>query len=537
MDTTRPNDNKRVRAEPADFETAISASGFGLFNFILLLAAIPAKSAVIFQTTTMSYVMPVAECDLKLTLLDKGVLNAMTYAGMITSAIFWGYLSDTKGRKNILVFGYIADAVCVLCSAMSQTFEMVAVFKFFGGFIVNGPGAVLLTYVTELHSNKYRARVVLIIGVITSTATLALPALSWAIFPQEWHFVISDNFSIHSWQIFLAICCFPSLMSGLLFTIMPESPKFLMSQGKNAEALLAFQKVYYINTRKPKSTYPIKSLVEEVPSRDGNINESVYTIEAKANTLTQRKHRNGLKALRDGLQQMKPMIRKPLLGHSIHVYTMQFCLLLGLNTIRLWLPQLFASIAEYEALNLGTNSSSNLCTILEYSVNKTATAVINYPEACETNAHVSMDMYINNIIVAVATLVGYCFAGSIVNLLGTKNMLICGLFISGACGLSLYWSSSGLTTLVISSLFIAVCSVSTSTLLSVIVTLFPTTLRTLVVSCAMMFGRLGALSGNMLFPVFIEIGCISPFLMVGLVLFCAGSLACILPSPKKTIFI
>lgn len=30
----------------------------------------------------------------------------------------------------------------------------------------------------------------------------------------------------------------------------------------------------------------------------------------------------------------------------------------------------------------------------------------------------------------------------------------------------------------------------------------------------MMCGRLGALSGNLLFPVFVEIGCVPPFVMV-----------------------
>lgn len=36
----------------------------------------------------------------------------------------------------------------------------------------------------------------------------------------------------------------------------------------------------------------------------------------------------------------------------------------------------------------------------------------------------------------------------------------------------------------------------------------------LVVAIAMMCGRLGALSGNLLFPVFVEIGCVPPFVMV-----------------------
>lgn len=38
--------------------------------------------------------------------------------------------------------------------------------------------------------------------------------------------------------------------------------------------------------------------------------------------------------------------------------------------------------------------------------------------------------------------------------------------------------------------------------------------RSLVVAIAMMCGRLGALSGNLLFPIFVEIGCVPPFIMV-----------------------
>lgn len=42
---------------------------------------------------------------------------------------------------------------------------------------------------------------------------------------------------------------------------MPESPKFLMSQGRNSEALQAFQKVFHINTGKPKDSYPVGDIV------------------------------------------------------------------------------------------------------------------------------------------------------------------------------------------------------------------------------------------------------------------------------------
>lgn len=55
--------------------------------------------------------------------------------GMIVSAIGWGYVSDTKGRKNLLVFGFLVDFVCVLCGAMSQSRIQLMIAKFFGGFV------------------------------------------------------------------------------------------------------------------------------------------------------------------------------------------------------------------------------------------------------------------------------------------------------------------------------------------------------------------------------------------------------------------
>ncbi|XP_014096944.2 synaptic vesicle glycoprotein 2B [Bactrocera oleae] len=526
--TTPASDNLK-----ADFEQAMNLTGFGIFNLVLLIVGIFAACASTFETTTMSYILPIAECDLKMTLFDKGILNGATYAGMISSAVIWGYLADTIGRRKVLIYGYLIDAVCVLCSSLTQNFEMLVAFKFLGGFIVNGPGAVLLTYLTEMHGSAHRPRVLMVYGMVMSLATLIMPLLAWAIFPRDWEFVLFETLLIHPWQIFLAVSSLPSLIGGLGLIALPESPKFLMSQGRNAEALLAFQKIYSVNKRASMNAYPIKELVEEVPNRISNVDEHIFTVENKSvKPKYKREPRTFSQAFKEGIKQIKPMFTKPLLGHSLHAYAMQFCILLGLNTIRLWLPQLFASIAEYEALDNGESGSANLCAILEYSVNRTS-VITDFQDSCSNLPKVSIDLYTNNIIVSAAGLVAYCFA---VRAVGAKNLLIYGLLISGCLGISLYWSVNGLSTLIISSVFLSVAAVSTSSLLGVVLALFPTSLRSLVVAIAMMFGRLGALSGNMLFPVFMEMGCIQPFLMVGGVLLVAGALSFILPDAEEITF-
>ncbi|XP_017020359.1 synaptic vesicle glycoprotein 2C [Drosophila kikkawai] len=522
---------------PATFDKAIEGAGFGIFNLILLFVSIPAQSAAIFESSSMSYILPVAECDLRLTLEDKGVLNAVAYAGMTISAIAWGYLADTKGRKKILYWGYLIDAVCVFGSALSQNFTMLVVFKFLGGLVVNGPAAVLFTYLTEMHGPKHRSSVLMIVGMVTSTATVSLPLLAWGIFPRDWDFQFW-GLNIHSWQIYLFVLGIPSLISGLIFCVMPESPRFLMAQGRNEEALEAFKQIYHVNSRKPKDSYPIKALVQEVPNRKAAKDEAIYTIEEKktGNLPDKKPTRTLSESLRAGLEQMKPLARKPLLGLALCCYTMQFGIFLGMNTIRLWLPQLFASMAEFEALHAGEGVDASMCTILEFSVNRTAETALNYADACSEPKVISMDMYINNIIVSATGFVGYFFAGGIIRALGPKRMMTYGLFLSGTFGLILYFSVSSLMTLIVAATFLTITGIAVSSLLGAVVALFPTQLRTVVVAIAMMCGRFGALSGNLLFPVFVQIGCLPPFIMVSSVLLLSGTLSIFVPNPAKATF-
>lgn len=67
--------------EPATFEEAITATQFGKYNVVLGFLAGVASLCTVFDTSTMSYTFVSAQCDLDISLNDKGLLNAVTYAG------------------------------------------------------------------------------------------------------------------------------------------------------------------------------------------------------------------------------------------------------------------------------------------------------------------------------------------------------------------------------------------------------------------------------------------------------------------------
>lgn len=55
--------------------------------------------------------------------------------GMVLSGFMWGYLADVKGRKNIILYGYLADSICNILAGFSQNFETLVFFKFLSGFM------------------------------------------------------------------------------------------------------------------------------------------------------------------------------------------------------------------------------------------------------------------------------------------------------------------------------------------------------------------------------------------------------------------
>lgn len=147
---------------------------------------------------------------------------------------------------------------------------------------MSGPFAILMSFISEFHGKKHRDRAMLNIGRSFSFGQMVLPILAYFVLPNHWHWVIVEkmignlyfriyvkcNFGViwyysfyvelRIWQIFLFLCSLPTIASLILVCFFPESPKFLMSRGRNEEAMAVFRRVYRINTGEPESKYPVR---------------------------------------------------------------------------------------------------------------------------------------------------------------------------------------------------------------------------------------------------------------------------------------
>lgn len=124
------NDEKIV-----NFDEALSRTKFGKFNYFLVILSGAVLSALLLETLSISFVLPVAEYDLNLSTEDKGILSSVVFAGIIASSHLWGYLADVKGRRSVIIISLIVSFMFTIISSFVKDFWTFTAMRFLCGFL------------------------------------------------------------------------------------------------------------------------------------------------------------------------------------------------------------------------------------------------------------------------------------------------------------------------------------------------------------------------------------------------------------------
>ncbi|XP_021187136.3 major myo-inositol transporter IolT isoform X2 [Helicoverpa armigera] len=515
-----------VHDSPADAEPitpmqeinkAYEVCKFGWFHVKLLFVSFFGCIASILVTNTTSYLLPIAECDLNMNLKQKGLLNAMPYFGMFVSTVIAGFLIDTFGRIYFLRIGFGGIFLCTLFSASSQTYEMLAAAKLCEGILFATSLAAISCLTSEFCHSSIRDRVMFCQSSYAALTQILSPAMAWGILIQDWRYSFFDGaFVLNVWNFYLLAMSLWSLTAFLLYLMLPESPKFLVTQKRYVEARNILIKIYVENSRKPADTFPYPEIFEK------EIKEAATEKEDASKT------KFGTKILA-GLRNMKPLFHRPLLGYLGLIGLMQFITLGIHNVIRLWFPQLSTIVEHYKL-----DANQNLCDLLDAYTgtlkvknNPNSTAGVCVP-------HVSgSETYINSIIIGLISILPYFISGVIVNKVGKKALLFVGGVISSGALLGLRWSSSKAMMVAFFSVNIAITQTMKSLTQVVLIDVVPTAMRTLALSLVMLTARVGTLVSNVAFPILLAMGCSIPFYTMAAMMSCVVMLSIFLPKKKQ----
>ncbi|XP_013137139.1 PREDICTED: putative transporter SVOPL [Papilio polytes] len=507
-----------LKTPTEELDIALKECGFGWFHVLLLLASLIGFVAGQGVSSTTPYILPVAECDLNMDLLQKGFLNAIPFIGMTISSIVAGFLTDTFGRKIFLVYGFGGLFICTLMAGSSQTYLLFASAKFLEGALFGISFNPLMILTSEFCHNGIRDRVVMFQSSFAALGQVIIAIIAWVILSLNWKVTFFDgHFVLHTWNFYIYVMSMWALLSCLFYTFLPESPKYYISQGKFDSAGDVLMKIHKTNMKSDATLTHSELWTRKEVKRE------------RSQSLRSDKVRSFKKNLVMGFYNLKPMFRRPLLYYLILICAMNFLTMLLFNVIRLWYPQLSAIVESF-----GSNQPRrDLCMMLDTYTEDIKLKSVNLTDLSTCVPTISgKETYINSVILGCVSLIPLVLSGVLVNKVGKKNLFLVAGLISVGCTLGLRWTSSKGTMVALFSSDVAITQAMMSLNQAFTVELFPTTTRTLAISMMMTFGRIGTLVGNVLFPVMLNMGCgISFYTLAGLMI-CVTALALFLPKKK-----
>ncbi|XP_055325194.1 synaptic vesicle glycoprotein 2B-like [Sitodiplosis mosellana] len=513
------SDKLPPRKKLLNMDDAIFKTKFGLFNYAIIFVSAITLNAVAVETCAVSYVIPVA-CDMKMTSGQKGILAGAAFFGVICSSYLWGYLADTKGRRRIIQPTlFLASFSSIICSFI-QNIYIFAAFRFLNGFFISGSAANIFAYLGEFHTNDKRTTSIISTTVIYNGMCTIVPVTAWAVINQDWQFQVPIIGLIYKpWRLFMVVCGLPGFISAIALIFLPESPKFVLSQGKKAAVFQILQKMNRWNNGK-------KSEFEEF-----EILDDVHSIENKQ-CISESIKKTRVPLLKSVWNQTVPLFKPPYLRSTILLCTIQFSLYSVFNGFFMF----FAQIINGMSINLNSFIDDRMPMCEAIKVNTDNMIEIEYNE---TNSEVCIDkldvsVMENGIIFELTFTIGLAIAGLLLGKVGKYPVILFILLSTGLSGIACILVNIPLLQVM---LFVwLLCSgIVSNVLSSATVDLYPTTLRATAISFSLMFGRLGGVTGANTVAFLLDDNCEATFYLSGSMLIAISVLAFFIPNIHKRI--
>ncbi|XP_053678584.1 synaptic vesicle glycoprotein 2B [Anopheles nili] len=470
------------------YTEALGVAGQGWFHTVLLLVTGCCLMSVVNETVNVGFIISAAECDLGLSFSDKGLLNGAGFLGVVSSSYVWGFLSDTWGRRRVLLLASVGALITSVLSTFSPHVWVLIPARFIVGVFVSGNAATSYAYLAEFHGESSRAKVISWAAMFMAIGLIFLPVLAWVVIPLDTElelYLFGMRYSM--WRVYLLLCSLDLILiiAGLLY--LPESGKFLLTSGQQEKVVQILAKIYHLNRGKPEHTFPVKAITLDAI-------DSAYADEM------QRRSNLGLRYL---WQQTVPLFRAPLLLHTLKASVLMFGLFATSSGLFLWVPDILNTYVQHEELPL--------CEVIALMhANKTTGR--DHANTCPMP--VDANVFMITTAMGVVFLACYILNGFIINRVGKKALLNGWFVVCGLCGLAVLWTSDFYLTLVLIAAFVSSGCLG-GVLSAISVDLFPTNYRAMAMCLILMTGRFGAMAGSNIIAYLLTYNCNLIFILFG----------------------
>jgi len=206
-------------------------------GLILVMAA--AITIDVMKPTTLAFVAPGAAKEYGL----RSALNPHAagwpialyplsgISGTVVGSFFWGWLADRIGRRASILIAAVMFIATSTCGAM-PAYSANLVMCFVMGLGVGGMLPIIFSLVSETVPARHRGWIIVLIGGDVAGAYIIMSWLASTVAAPD----------RYGWRMLWLVGIPISLILVLLNRWMPESPRFLLQHGRDAEAMAVMQR-------------------------------------------------------------------------------------------------------------------------------------------------------------------------------------------------------------------------------------------------------------------------------------------------------
>jgi len=177
-----------------------------------------------FDALSLAFVLPVLVRLWQITPAQVGWLIATGYLGQFVGALVFGGLAERYGRvRSVAAATALMSAMSIAC-ATSGSFATLLTLRLIQGIGVGGEMPVAAVYINELSKAHGRGRFFLLYELIFPIGLMMTGQIGALLVPTL------------GWQVMFLIGGIPGLVVTALLLRLPESPRWLISKGRLADA-------------------------------------------------------------------------------------------------------------------------------------------------------------------------------------------------------------------------------------------------------------------------------------------------------------
>ena len=195
---------------------------------------------------------------------QKGFTVAIALYGTVLGAIFAGPLGQKIGSRSALRIMGVLYVLSAIGCAFAGPWGMFLAFRFLGGLGIGGSSVLGPVYIAELAPAKWRGRLVgmfqinIVVGILLAYLSNAI-ITHLALGPIEWRAEIG-------------VAVLPALLFLLLLLSVPQSSRWLVTQGRIDEA-----QVILARMGSPDSQAEVDAMVAATRAEGETTNDSLFT--------------------------------------------------------------------------------------------------------------------------------------------------------------------------------------------------------------------------------------------------------------------